>query len=367
MKRIFATLTLCAFVGLGFAQNAQEAEDVFTPSYQTFVHDSLEFMMEKYWGSYVTRGGNIEDIPHMTETHYVADVDGNITELRQVVNKVCHKLEQLPYLQAYTERIDEANDLRGRYILKLKPEGQDTLVYFIFKYTPQLVTFKLSRNAGIDFSKSVPVKTTSKNDFTDRYLSCWKELQHQFDFERQFVTDLSDQRYNGFWYQPDMHKDNPDIVVAFADPNQKEDVFYTDVYRLKLDKNEYNSDSFLHYEYGRILKRAGSEEGCQYGQKTIDGVTYHYATRIENDGRRELYGIAIDEEYVYYLHVHYVNAGGAVWAWVKNFERDDECLRGGKIYRFGKQIGTYDQDGNRKYFKGKKPKNKMAETSFKVE
>ena len=366
MKRIFATLTLCAFVGLGFAQNAQEAEDVFTPSYQTFVHDSLEFMMEKSFGSYVTRGGNIEDVPQMVETHYVADVTGDIAELRQVVNKACHKLEQLPYLQAYTERIDEANDLRGRYILKLKPEGQDTLVYFIFKYTPQLVTFKLSRNAGIDFAKSVPAKTTPKSDITDQYLSSWKELQHQFDFERQFVTDLSDQRYNGFWYDPVMHKDNPNIVVAFADPNQKEDVFYTDVYRLKIEEG-YNSDSFLHYEYGRVLKRAGNEEGCQYGQKTIDGVTYHYATRVESDGRRVLYGIAIDGEYVYYLHVHYANAGGAVWAWVKNFEREDECVRNGKVYRLGKQVGTADKDGNRKYFKGKNPKNLTSETSFKVE
>lgn len=304
------------------------------PSYMQLCdeHGALRTLISKYYNNsfsasaagdrHIFKEGKAITQPKWETLKGFAPVTPDDDKLRRFVAEATHLLEQQPCLQYMAERVDDGTDLHGRYIIRYQPEEPDTLVYFIIKYNRKAITWKLACNTTLNLNTNTQGKV---QDAVNHELTVWWDLDEKFRSRHGNFRQPYQQKYWGCYYNP-LHNDG--IKAVLYTPNAKDGCADSEMEIICINAvivpepewNDYPSKD--HLIFVQNLMQAGTEEGIDYDKVTIDGITYHYATRIEETGRRAFYGVAHDDDHVYYLRAHSTADGIYILPWAKMFKSD---------------------------------------------
>ena len=248
-----------------------------------------------------------------------APVSGDDDKLRQITSHIINELSRFPYLQQYSERIDDGTSLRGRYVVKLKPEGKDTSAYVFLKYDRNLIMFKQSHNELLKTpSRTVSVSSTTVDD----ELSLWRGLIDKFYLyciknDVSLQTKIMLREYHG-GKQIGCYVSNPAPQIG---TRTKEELVRFD-----------DKDSTCFYGFCNEMEMAGREQGTVYGtfhnlDQTFrnDSCEYHYACHTFSNGLVDFIGVAHEDGITYLIHATNENPGICVGGWGKlNWMSEEE-------------------------------------------
>lgn len=327
MKRLFSILTLGLLMLTPVsAQNYKiqtdsmidemlkkdrEEEEQLKPRYRICADSLLSYISREYGG----RKGWTS-----LSNQIAAPVSGDDDKLRRVTSQIISELSQFPYLQQYSEQIDDGNSLRGRYIVKLKPEGRDTSAYVFLKYDRNLLVFRQSHNEQL----KKPSRTAAVSSTTaDEELSLWRRLRD--DFYLYCITENINVQvkirfsiYSGREKQMNCFVSSPAPEVG---TRIKEELIRFD------DKN-----SRLFSGFHNNMEMVGKEQGTVYGtlyntDQAFDSCAYHYACHTFSNGLSEVIGVAHEDSITYLVRATSEEPGIYVGSWGKWSWMSEEELR----------------------------------------
>lgn len=279
------------------------------PGYQICTENLLKYIRLHY--------GGIPNWNHLS-CQISAPVSGDDDKLRQVTSHIINELTHFPHLQQYSEHIDDGTSLRGRYIVKLKPEGEDTSAYAFLKYDRNLLVFKQSRNERLKApSRSDIVSSTTVDD----ELSLWRGLRDEFyryssnvNTQVRILVSKYDEGMQTSYY---VSSPTPEVGTKI----KKELIRFHD------------KDSTDFYRFCNSMEMAGREQGTVYGtfHKTdqtliMDSCKYHYACHTYSNGLVEFFGAVHEDSITYIVHATGENPGIAVGCWGKLFWMSEKEL-----------------------------------------
>lgn len=238
-------------------------------------------------------------------------VEGDDDKLRQVTSHIIDELSRFPHLQRYSEQIDDGTSLRGRYIVKLKPEGSDTSAYAFLKYDRNLIVFRQSHNERL----KTPSHAVSVNSTTaDEELSLWRDLRDDFYdncmlSEANLQVKIQFSKFDG--------KERKGCYVS--NPAPKDGTRFKKIL-LRFDDKDFISFNIIR----KKMNVAGREQGCVsgvfrndnlfYGKDTCE---YYYACRTFPNGLAEFIGATHEDSVTYLVHATSEDPGMYIGAWGK--------------------------------------------------
>ena len=247
-------------------------------------------------------------------------VSGDDNKLRKISSHIAERLSTLNSLQAYSERIDDGQDLRGRFIMKLKPEGIDTSAYVLAKYDRRTIILKLLRNKSI----TLPAATGSANKATNasddmfnsaisRELTAWKDLRRDFYHASRAGDREVHVKWSHYSYEAE---DEYKLFVTTPAPD-----------KYALSKQELiqleDSDKWAYENICFTINIAGQEEGSSQGVLSNpnpdmkDNCEYHYAVHTMPNGLTEFIGVTHEAGITYLVRATSEEPGLCVWPWGK--------------------------------------------------
>lgn len=275
--------------------------------------------LRRYIHSNYTNGGNMNGSSYSCQI--IAPVCGSDEKLRRVVSNVIDELSRFPYLQKYSEQIDDGATFRGRYIVKLRPELRDTSAYFFLKYDRNLIVL----NQSSDIKLKMPAKTIAapRSTTSDEVLSVWKSLKEHF-----YITAHSDAMIGSNGYSAKSKY----FYVTNPAPSEGAE---TCIERLRVDDKDKRQWSLLH----SFMELAGKEESTAYGMFHNESLAfrkdtceYYYACHTYPNGLSEFIGIAHEDSVTYLVHANSSEPGLCVGNWGKQIwlseqEFKDEVMK----------------------------------------
>ena len=277
-------------------------------SYRACVDSLSTYILKRY-------GGMHQQSYAVNEV--TAPVKGNDDKLRKVTSHIVNRLSSLNSLQAYSERIDDGNELRGRLILKLRPESEDTTAYIFAKYDRNTIIVRLLTDRAIDISAN---PRNTNRSWKEDELSLWKKLRKGFYGLGSYV----DRNVQMKWHFVHFDKNNEDhFFISTPTPEQRNEVLWQFV-QIN-DSSRWEFDSTLD-----LLELAGKENGSTYGVLTnkasrADSCHYYYAFRTKPDGQSEMFGVTHEDCISYFFHATSEEPGLFAIPWGKTFwERNQE-------------------------------------------
>ena len=322
MKRIFLVIAFALTASLTTIAQTPRVDQMImnssspwtATSYRACVDSLSTYILKRYGG--------------MRKQSYAADevtapVKGSEEKLREVSSHIVNRLSSLNSLQTYSERIDDGNELRGRLILKLHPEGEDTTAYIFAKYDLITIIVKLLTDKAIDISAN---PRNTNRSWKEDELSLWKKLRKEFYGLGSNVDRNVQMKWNiGAFFKDD---GTPFFVTTPA-PEQGNEMLWQFVQINDSNKWEFNST--LH-----LLKLAGKEDGSTYGVLTnkasgADSCHYYYASRTKPDGQSEMFGVTHEDGISYFIRATSEEPGlfAIPWGrtlWEKNQESENDSL-----------------------------------------
>ena len=335
-KKTISLMVLCLlFLNLMQAQNYRVITDsIFdaqnevihqlpTPSYRICADSLIKYVNRYYDGKCI----------YTTSYRQVsAPVSGSDEKLRMVIAHIIGELSHFPQLQQYSERIDDGTSLRGRYIAKLHPEGNDTSAYVFLKYDRNLLVLIQSSNDNL--------KSTAKTTATDESLSLWRKLRDDF-YGTSIISNCNVQvKFEFRRYIPG----SAAIYLTNPAPANGSKMKY-ELIRID-DKYTHIFRSFRDY-----MELAGREEGTvngllhNSGTLIPDTCKYYYACHTFPDGLTEFIGVTHEDSITYLTHATSEMPGLVVNSWGKYdwmTEEESKALWKDKYAQLG--IWVYDAD-----------------------
>ena len=280
------------------------------PDYQICFDSLLNYVDHIY-------GGGTESVGTMSRWVSVP-VSGSDDQLRKTTSHIISKLSRFPHLQEYREHIDDGTSLRGRYIVKLRPERGDTSVYALLKYDRQLLILKISCNEALRIPSGTSVSTTSSNE---EELSVWRMLRDEFYFNCKYTNNTAQIKYTFFNYKPSGKWSFTTTPAPRTGSEVKGEI---------LRINDENG--FWLSRIRKQMELAGKEKG------TINGVFqnknqvarddtchYYYACRTLSNGLSEFIGGSHEDSITYLIRATSEDPGLCMHAWGKfNFMSEEE-------------------------------------------
>ena len=290
-----------------FEANIKALRRLPTPSYRICADSLIEYVSRNYESNRFSR----------TEyTQVSALISGCNEQLRQVTAHIIDKLLRLHCLEQYSEQIDDGKTLRGRYIAKLQPEGNDTTAYVLLKYDRNLLVLKQSSNDNLKLPQRTQEATAKQVDGTnwganaEESLSLWRQLRNEF-YGISIIENCNVQvKYMLRTYEPGgvgIYLTNP---APTAGSRMKFEMMHID------DKYTHQFRHFLEQ-----MELAGKEEGTVNGllHNTLpvipDTCQYYYACHTFPDGRAEFIGVTHKDSITYLTRATSETPGLVVNPW----------------------------------------------------
>lgn len=320
MKRILSIIVLGLMAWTtAFAQGTpqqdqklKESSEETAVSYQACIDSLITYVSHRYGGTSRWTGLTMHELS--------SPVSGDDNKLRKVSSHIAERLSTLNSLQAYSERIDDGQDLRGRFIMKLKPEGIDTSAYVLAKYDRRTIILKLLRNKSI----TLPAATGSANKATNasdgmfnsaigRELTAWKDLRRDFYHASMAGDREVHVKWSHYSYEAE---DKYNLFVTTPAPD-----------KYALSKQELiqleDSDKWAYKNICFTINIAGQEEGSAQGVLSNpnpdmkDSCEYHYAVHTMPNGLTEFIGVTHEAGITYFVRATSEEPGLCVCPWGK--------------------------------------------------
>ena len=320
MKRIFSMIVLALMAWTAtFAQNTPRLDQILNESskapvttYDECMDSLITFVLHRYGGASHWIG--------LTTHELSSPVRGDDNKLRMISSHIAEHLSVLNCLQAYSERVDDGQDLRGRFIMKLKPEGNDTSAYVLAKYDRHTIILKLLKNISI----ILPAATGNANKVSNtsgdilgsaasRELTAWKDLRRDFYSESMASNRNAQMKWTLGYYDAE---DEYALFVTTPAPD-----------RLTQSKQELvqlnDSDKMSFERMCFVINIAGNEEGSSQGVLSNpnpdmkDSCEYHYAVHTTPNGLTEFIGVTHEAGVTYLVRATSEEPGLCVWPWGK--------------------------------------------------
>ncbi len=320
MKRILSIIVLGLMAWTtAFSQGTPQQDQKFKESsaepamsYQACIDSLITYVSHRYGGTSRWTGLSMHELS--------SPVSGDDNKLRKVSSHIAERLSTLNCLQAYSERIDDGQDLRGRFIMKLKPEGIDTSAYVLAKYDRRTIILKLLRNKSI----TLPAATGSANKATNasddmfnsaigRELTAWKDLRRDFYHASRAGDREVHVKWSHYSYEAE---DEYKLFVTTPAPD-----------KYALSKQELiqleDSDKWAYENICFTINIAGQEEGSSQGVLSNpnpdmkDNCEYHYAVHTMPNGLTEFIGVTHEAGITYFVRATSEEPGLCVWPWGK--------------------------------------------------
>lgn len=312
MKKMISITVLCLTAWtVSIAQNTPRVDRIIaesnswsTSSYQACIDSLIPYIMHYYGGSFTY---------HNQTSELSAAVRGSDDILRQVTSHIADSLSALNSLQTYTERIDDGQDLRGRIIMKLKPEDNDSTAFVLVKYNRRTIQLKLCKNKVI----SLPTGSANTNNnppVLDEELTGWKTLRREF-YDMSIMNGRGVQmKWTLYDYEEEDIEEHYKFFITEPTPSR--------LARTKQELIQLNdSDRFAYNLLSFSLPVVGREEGSTYGsltnpiQELNDTCHYVYACRTAPNGLSELIGVTHEAGITYLTRATSEEPGLCVWPW----------------------------------------------------
>lgn len=323
MKRIFLVIAFALTASLTTIAQTPRVDQMMKERvslpwtgtiYRACVDSLSTYILKKYGGMH-TKSYAINEV--------TAPVKGSDEKLREVTSHIVNRLSSLNTLQTYSERIDDGNELRGRLILKLRPEGEDTTAYIFAKYDRNTIIVKLLTDRAIDISTN---PRNTNRSWKEDELSLWKKLRKEF----YGLGSNVDRNVQMKWHIVNLNKNDEDhFFITTPEPKQGSEVIWQFLQTNDSSKWEFESTKDL-------LELAGKEDGSTYGVLTnkalrADSCHYYYASRTKPDGQSEMFGVTHEDGISYFFHATSEEPGlfAIPWGrtfWDKNQESEYDSL-----------------------------------------
>lgn len=318
MKHIFSTIVISLMAWTTtFAQNTPRLDQMLIESskapvttYDECMDSLITFVLHRYGGASHWSGLTIHELS--------SPVRGDDNKLRMISSHIAERLSVLNSLQAYSERIDDGQDLRGRFVMKLKPEGNDTSAYVFAKYDRRTIILKLLKNKSITLPATTGNASKVANTSGDilgsavsRELTAWKDLR------REFYHESMGRNVQVKWTH--CSYDEQDEYKFFVTTPAPDDYALSKQELIQLndsDKRAYERVCFA-------IEIAGQEEGSSQGVLSNpspdmkDSCEYHYAVHTMPNGLTEFIGVTHEAGVTYLVRATSEEPGLCVWPWGK--------------------------------------------------
>ena len=322
------------------------------PVYRNCFRHLKDYIRSNYGGQegWTIMSGNAQQIS--------APVSGDDDKLRQVTSYIIDQLSRYPYLQQYSERIDDGHSLRGRYIIKLSPEESDTSAYVFLKYDRKLLVLRHSWNQSLRMPTN---GASSKTNPADEELSLWRKLRDDFYFTTMNGKKNVDIKYLFRTYRTG----GKGFYITNPAPDEEQK---TKMELVRID----DIDSTFFYKICKDIELAGREEGTIIGQKkhdswftqsTNNSSLHHYACHTFPNGLSEFIGIVYEDSVSFLIRATSEQRGLIVNSWGKtNWMSENEinamvlkenCYLGVWVYDAvtkksmnNAKVTTLDDEGN---------------------
>ena len=320
MKRFFSTIVLglMAWTTI-FAQGTPQQDKMHKESsaepvttYEECMDSLITYVLHRYGGTSRYFGSTTHELS--------SPVRGDDDKLRMVSSHIVERLSVLNSLQAYSEHIDDGQDLRGRFIMKLKPEGNDTSAFVLAKYDRRTIILKLLRNKSINLPAATgndhKVANASDDIFDStisRELTTWKDLRREFYHASMAGYREVHVKWSHYSYEAE---DEYKLFVTTPAP---------DKYALSKQELIQLEDS-VKWAYENMcfsINIAGQEEGSAQGVLSNpnpdmkDNCEYHYAVHTMPNGLTEFIGVTHEAGVTYLVRATSEEPGLCVWPWGK--------------------------------------------------
>lgn len=315
MKRILIILTFGMFLlHPVLAQNyrvktdsifdieMEELRNAPKPAYHVCINSLIQYVSDHF-------GDKAKCSSSSNYRQVTVSLNGDDERLRQVTKHIIEQLSHFSSLQQYSELKDEEDDLRGRYIVKFSPEGNDTSAYAFLKYDRNLLLLRYSRNLAFE----LPKKIAPGSSPADEELSLWYQLKGRYDMICMGDKDVKIQ-YRRY------HEGGPKPLFMTT-PAPAENAL-TKMELLRVVDKDAMRFNFLR----ECMVLAGREKGTVYGKQTCkdqrlvkkDTCQYYYACHTFANHLSELIGVTREDSITYVVRATSDESGLCVnpWGWI---------------------------------------------------
>lgn len=314
MKRIFLVIAFALTASLTTIAQTPRIDKIMKEqfswtgaSYRACVDSLSRYIIRRYGGSHLMSYATNE---------VIAPVRGNDDKLRKVMSHVKDRLSELNVLQTYSELIDDSVELRGRMILKLQPEGNDTNAYILAKYNRNTIILRLQTNQAVEIPTS---QHKTNSSWKEDELSLWKKVRREF-YSRGSHVDRDVQMK---WCIGHYDEEHPFFVTTPAPVGR------TDMLWQLIHIND--STKWFFHDMKDLLELAGKEENSTYGVLTnnisqkADSCHYYYAYHTKPNGQAELIGVTHENDITYFVRATNDEPTLSVIPWGKTiWEKEQE-------------------------------------------
>lgn len=313
-----------------FEAEMQSLANAPKPSYLLCLDSLMAYVRDNY-------GDKAKCVSSSLYKQVTAPASGDDEKLRRVTAHIIRQLSHFPHLQNYSERIDDENNLRGRYIMKFHPEGRDTSAYAFLKYDRNLVVLRYSRNEAL----KTPSKSAPSRSPIDEELSLWHQLRNCFDMICMGDIDVK--------YEFRSYRNGPKpFFLTTPEPaiNSRTRMELLRAY----DKEAFGFNTLL-----RAIESASLEEGTACGKLANDNrflinrdtCQYYYACHTFADGLSELIGVTHEDSITYLVRATSQKPGLCVNDWGKTSWMTQEEIKEAFITDY-QQLGVWVYDAETK-------------------
>jgi hypothetical protein len=270
------------------------------PTYLLCIDSLIKYVRDNY-------GDNTKCASSSLYKQVMAPVSGSDEILRRVTSHIIKQLSRFSHLQQYSELKDEKNNLQGRYIVKFRPEGNDTSAYAFLKYDRNLILLRYSRNLALES----PKKAAPTPNPIDEELSLWHQLKNRFEIICMGDIDVK--------YQFRSYRKGPKPFFLTTPAPAVNSRTKMELLRIK-DKGAFQFNFLCGY-----MELAGREEGTINGKLMNDNrflinkdtCHYFYACHTFSNGLSEFIGVTHEDSITYLVRATSEKPGLCVNHWGK--------------------------------------------------